>query len=204
MEEIMDNASQQPFDFNEKSSSVNDEGLIPEGTVAHVKISIIPGGEGPDGQLTQSKTSDVIMLCFMATILSGAYAHYNFWFNIMLDGGKRDINGYSQCGQIGRKQIRAILESARNIRPDDMSESALAARRITGWADLDGLTFWAVIGIEKDKKGMYPDKNRIKRILTPAWKAMAESRHRQPMPRPFSKRLPWSRNRHHPMTAHSP
>lgn len=158
------------FDFNATENDGNDNDLIPDGTIAPVRIEIAPGGTDPDGLLTTAQNSDVIMLCIVATVLSGAYAEHNFWVNIMLDGGKRDKEGRSICGNIGRQQIRAILESARNIRHDDMSETASAGRRITGWNDIDGLTFWAVIGVKTDKTGNYPDKNCLKRILTPGMK----------------------------------
>ena len=65
-------------------------------------------------------------------------------------------------------------ESARGIRPDDMGESAQAARRIDGWQDFCGLTFIAKLGVEKDKTGQYADKNRIHTVITPDMKEYSQ------------------------------
>ena len=52
-----------------------------------------------------------------------------------------------------RSVIRAALNSARNIRPQDNSPQAAAARRISGFHELDGLEFVARIDVEKDGRG---------------------------------------------------
>lgn len=153
------------FNASENDGAVND--LIPDNTIAQVRMEIQPGGVGPDGMLTRSQSSDVIMLRTEVTVTSGEYSGSSFRQDIMLDGGKRDKDGRSKCGIRGHRTIRAILESARNIHPGDTSEAAMAGRRINGWQDLNNLSFWAVIGIDKDKNGNYPDKNVLTRILTP-------------------------------------
>ena len=68
--------------------------------------------------------------------------------------------------------LRSILELARGIRPDDLSEQA-RAHRTAGLKDFDGLTFMARIGIEKGKPKKdgsgenFPDKNIIASVITP-------------------------------------
>ena len=68
---------------------------------------------------------------------------------------------------MGRAHIRAILESAKGINPKDMSEIAQKARTIESFADLNNLDVVIKIGIEHDKNGIYPDKNRVLAIITP-------------------------------------
>src|SRR6056297_662395 len=67
---------------------------------------------------------------------------------------------------MGRSFIRAALESARGIRPQDNSEAALKARQVSGLADLDGLEFVAQIDVEKADPGSeYGDKNKINTVI---------------------------------------
>ena len=54
---------------------------------------------------------------------------------------------------MGRTFIRAALNSSRNVRPQDNSAQATAARRIQGFHEIDGLEFVARIDIEKDGRG---------------------------------------------------
>ena len=54
---------------------------------------------------------------------------------------------------MGRTFVRAALNSARNIHPGDNSPQAQAARRISGFGDLEGLEFVARFDIEKDGRG---------------------------------------------------
>lgn len=67
---------------------------------------------------------------------------------------------------MGRSFIRAALESARGVRPSDASESAMKARQISGFGDLDGLEFTAFVDIQKAEEGSgYSDKNIIQNVL---------------------------------------
>ena len=58
-----------------------------------------------------------------------------------------------------------MLNSARGISDKDMSPEAQAARRISGFADLDGIEFVARIDIGTDASG--DDKNEIRSAVTP-------------------------------------
>jgi hypothetical protein len=70
-----------------------------------------------------------------------------------------------------RGKLRAILESARGIKPDDFSSQARAARNAK-LVDFDGIRFIGKIGIEKggvksDGNGNYPDRNVLQFVITP-------------------------------------
>jgi hypothetical protein len=58
-----------------------------------------------------------------------------------------------------------MLNSARGISDKEMSPEAQAARRISGFADLDGIEFIARIDIGTDASG--DDKNEIRSAVTP-------------------------------------
>jgi hypothetical protein len=66
---------------------------------------------------------------------------------------------------MGRSFIRAALNSARNVHPQDNSPQAAAARRIQGFHELDGLEFLARVDLEKDGKGQ--DRNVVKVAVEP-------------------------------------
>ena len=66
---------------------------------------------------------------------------------------------------MGRSLVRGMLNSARGISDKDDSPQAQAARRISGFADLDGLEFVARIDIGTDTNG--EDKNEIRAAVTP-------------------------------------
>lgn len=163
------------YDFNsaEKQSSMD---LIPVGSIVPLVMTIRPGGSGDGGWLKASNSSDAQMLDCEFTVAEGPYAKRKLWQYLVLSGGKQNEHGESIAGGITRSTLRAILESARDIKPDDHSDAAVNARRINGWQDFCGLTFVAKIGIEKDKTGQYQDKNRIQAVITPDMKNYGGSR----------------------------
>lgn len=158
------------FDFNTADRQQNGFDLIPANTIVPLVMEIRPGGAGEQGWLRPSQSSDAMLLDCEFTVESGPYARRKVWQMFTLSGGKLDEHGESIGGKISRASLRAILESARRIDPGDMSDTAMAGRRINGWQDFNGLTFWARIGVEKDKTGQYGDKNRIACVLTPDMK----------------------------------
>lgn len=159
-----------PYDFNDADRQQNGFDLIPANTIVPLVMNIRPGGAGEQGWLRPSQSSDAMMLDCEFTVESGPFARRKVWQMFTLSGGKLDEHGESIGGKISRQSLRAILESARKIDPEDMSDQAMAGRRINGWQDFNGLSFWARIGVEKDKTGQYGDKNRIACVLTPDMK----------------------------------
>jgi hypothetical protein len=98
------------------------------------------------------------------TVSSTPYARKKLWQNVGV-GGPTD--GHQKAAQISRALLRAALESARGIDPKDESDKARQARQASGWEDFNGLEFAIEVGIEKDKTGQYPDKNKIQKVITP-------------------------------------
>jgi hypothetical protein len=82
---------------------------------------------------------------------------------------------------MGRSLVRGILNSARGLSDKDNSPEAQNARRISGFADLDGIEFVARIDIGKDSNG--EDKNDIRQAVTRDHKdyATAMGGHAAPM-----------------------
>ena len=154
-----------PIDLNDAETQQYGE-LIPTGSICPVIMTIRPGGAGPEGWLTASKTSDAEYLNCELTVTEGPFAKRKLWSNMTWSGGKKNNKGQSMGGEITRSTLRAMLESARHIMPDDMSEKAMAARRVSSFGEFDGLEFVIKVGIEKGQGG-YSDKNKIMTVITP-------------------------------------
>jgi hypothetical protein len=137
-------------DFNGAEAQQNAFELIPGGTLVKVRITIRPGGVGPEGWVTQSRTSDAQYLNTEAVILEGPHTKRRIYTRIGLRG-KGAQGADDSYGNRGRSLIRGILESARGIASKDTSNRARAARTIRGYGDLNGIEFLARIGVEKDK-----------------------------------------------------
>jgi hypothetical protein len=109
------------------------------------------------------------MLSCEFVVVDGPYSRRKFWANLVLEG---TTAGHAQAAEISRGILRNILESARNIRPDDMSDQA-RARRMASLKDFDNIPFIARIGVEKGKPKNdgsgenYPDRNVLAGIITP-------------------------------------
>lgn len=158
-------------DFNDADAQQGFD-LLPHGTLAPVRMTIKPGGyDDPangwnEGYATESTQTGAVYLACEFVITSGPYAKRKLWSNVGLHSPKGPA-----WGQMGRSFIRAVLNSARNVLPQDNSPQATAARRIQGLMELDGIEFVARIEIEKDGKG--EDRNAIKIAIEPDHKEYA-------------------------------
>ena len=65
---------------------------------------------------------------------------------------------------MGRSFIRSVLNSARGLSDKDNSPEAQNARRISGFADLDGIEFVARVDVGTDTNG--DEKNDIRVAVT--------------------------------------
>ena len=152
------------FDFNDADRQFD---LIPDNTIVPLIMHIKPGGQGDGGWLRPSQNSDAMMLECECVVLEGPFAKRRIFQYMVVSGGSLNEKGESKAGNITRSNLRAILESARNIKPDDMSPEAAQKRCCPGgYADFNGICFVAKIGIEKGQNG-YNDKNKIKTVITP-------------------------------------
>jgi hypothetical protein len=153
-----------PFDYTDAPPPSFD--LIPDGTVATVSIHIRPGGVGEDGMLKRSASGECEMLDLELTVLDGAYKGRKFWHNLLLVG-TTDGQKKMAAGNLG--VLKAILDSALGLMPNDVSAEARTARTV-GVKAFEGMNFIAKIGEEKGgpKKdgGNYPDKNILAGAIT--------------------------------------
>lgn len=149
------------FDFNGAETQSSAFALIPANTLVKVRLSIRPGGAGPESWLTQSKSSEAMYLNTEAVILDGPYARRRLFTRIGIKGRAANERGEDVYANRGRSLIRGILESARGVRSDDTSDIARAARTIRTLGDLNGLEFVAKVGIDRDRKNPEDDGRNV-------------------------------------------
>jgi hypothetical protein len=167
-------------DFNTAGPQKNFD-VVPDGTIAVVRMAVRPGDAGPGGWLRRSNNGESEGLDCEFTVTDGEFAKRKFWSLFTLEGM---TEGHSQAAEISATKLRAILESARGIRPDDQSDAAKAARQTASYGDFDGLLFIARIGVEPPKNG-YKAKNVLDHVVTPdetAWHQVAQEPRPAPTP----------------------
>ena len=156
------------YDYTDAPEQRGNE-LIPADTVATVQLTIRLGGAGEGGLLKRSQDGGCEMLDCELVVVDGPHMKRKLWERMIISG---TTDGHAKAAEISRGKLRAILESARGIKPNDTSKEAREARTAE-FGDFDGLCFIARIGIEKgrprnDGTGeSYPDRNTIASVITP-------------------------------------
>ena len=164
-------------DYNDARQNPN---LIPKGTLAKLRLTIRPGGfddasQGWHGGYATRGTTGAVYLNCEFTVLEGPYAKRKIFTLIGLYSPKGP-----DWANMGRGLIRGMLNSARGISDKDIQPNAQAARRITSFADLDGIEFVGKIEIGTDTNG--EDKNEVRMALTPDHRDYAQIMGRVALP----------------------
>jgi hypothetical protein len=154
------------IDFNEAEQQTEFT-IIPVNTIAKARLTIKAGNDFSDSFLTRSKDGNSTYLDCEFVIMEGLIADRASEFVRRKIFDKIGISGSDVWVNMGKSRIRAIIESAKNVNPKDMSETAILARKIDSFGELEGLEPIIKIGIEHDRGGVYPDKNRVASIITP-------------------------------------
>jgi hypothetical protein len=167
------------LDFNDAPEQ-REDGPIPDGTIATVQLTIRHGGAGDHGLLKRSKDGACEMLDCEFVVIDGPHVKRKFWENMIIAG---TTDGHNKAAEISRGKLRAILESARGIKPNDTSAEARRARNAE-LIDFDGLCFIAKIGVETGRPkndgggNKYPDRNSLASVITrdkKAWKHVEQA-----------------------------
>ena len=147
--------------------------VIPAKTLAKVRMTLKPGGVDnvhlgwTGGYATRNLETGSAYLSAEFVILEGPFAKRKVWSLIGLHSEKGP-----DWANMGRAFVRAVLNSARGIHPQDQSPQAQQARCIHGFADLDGIEFVARIDVEKDQRSG-EDRNVIRTVIEPSHKEYA-------------------------------
>jgi hypothetical protein len=156
------------FDFNSASEQTSFD-LIPKGTLVRVRMTIRPGGFDDASQGWR---------------LRHPQRQHRFGLpelRVRRDGGVRppqdvvaDRSAQPQgsgVGQHGSHLRQGDPQLGAWVHPGDNSPAAQNSRRISGFADLDGIEFLGKVDWEKDQNGQ--DKSVIKAAITPDHKDYA-------------------------------
>ena len=151
--------------WNDYNDAVQNPNLIPKGTLVKVRLTIRPGGfddasQGWTGGYATRGNTGAVYLNGEFTVVEGPFAKRKIFTLIGLYSPKGP-----DWGNMGRGFVRGMLNSARGLSDKDVSPQAQAARRIAGFADLDGLEFVARIDHGTDTNG--EAKNEIRGAVTP-------------------------------------
>lgn len=168
-----------PINLNDAGEQREFGAVIPDGTFVWVVGNIrkgdytLPGMDAEDnGLFTKSRTSDVVYLDFEFTVQLGPFAKQKFWQNFTITGGQSDADGKSKGGDITKRALKAMVDSAQGIRSDDMSAEAQAKRTLASFCRMNGIPFACRLEVEPggpdNRGGDYPDKNRIAIVVTPS------------------------------------
>ncbi len=158
-------------DFNLTTSQLNPNttDIIPDGTLAKVRMIIKPGAHNDSAQgwtggyaTRNDETGSVYLVCEFI-ILEGQYARRKIWSLIGLHSNKGP-----QWGDIGKSFIKSILNSAYDFTDKDTSPEAQQARKIKDFGDLNGIEFVAKITTKKTPDGEL--RNEIRFAITPEHK----------------------------------
>jgi len=156
-----------PYDYSDAPPPQFE--MIPHGTPATFVLHIRAGNVGEDGMLTRSKDGGCEMLVSELTIADGPYKGRKLFERWILVG---TTDGHAKSADINRSTLKAILDSALGLKPDDLTPQARAARTVS-LKQFEGMSFIGRIGIEKgrprnDGSGEnWPDKNILAAVITP-------------------------------------
>jgi hypothetical protein len=155
-------------DFNDIAGSQDE--LIPAGTIVSVRMTVRSGGYGPEQMLTKSRGTGALYLNTMLFVTEGTYILRRIFHRFGVYSNEQGNDWVEK----GLRQLRAALESARNILPEDMSDAAKNARKVASYKEFDGLEFLIKVGIETPKNPQYNKANSVQCVITPDFKEYTE------------------------------
>jgi hypothetical protein len=149
---------------------------IPPG-VYQLRIEVRPGGAGNDGVLRRAKKNpQLLMLELQCEVLDeGEHKGRLIWDYVSVELDESDSlsplkvetrRKLETAVRFGRVRVRAIIDSALRLDPDDCGAEAEKARTLENWAQIDGLVFWAQVDEQPGGNG-YGPSNVIDFVVVP-------------------------------------
>lgn len=152
------------IDFNQAEQQTEMSSAIPEDSVVPFKMTIrAPKKQGSQHPLfnVSAKGNEYIDVEFEC--MSAAFGGKKVWQNFTLYGS-------DQATKISMRTLRAIVESARGIDPNDASPQATEGRKLADFADFNGMVFLAKVKCvveQSPRDGKWYINNEFKKIITP-------------------------------------
>ena len=148
---------------------------IPAGSKVLIELSLIrpkQQNDCPDPFLGESKNG-LRSLFIKCLVVAGTYDGHYFYDRIWAPGFLQKIalnEGQEKACARGGTMIRAFLEAANNISPDDASGRAQSCRVIDSFSELNGLRFPVCVGLNPEpveKNGVVYWNNVLYQVVTP-------------------------------------
>ena len=140
--------------------------VIPDKTAVKFKLSIKHGFYNDREKswlgnwATKSDKTGSIYLNAKLTVAEGEYKGRQVYKMIGLHSEKGPT-----WTEMGRTDMKAIMQSAHNIDPADTTPLSLQKLALKDFGELDGLEFAGVVSVTVDNKGN--DRNELNYIITP-------------------------------------
>ena len=171
-QEVTQEETNMPIDL---SNTETQRSPIPSG-VYRLRASLLAGTAGTDNLLKRAKNGVQLMLALECTVLDGDHRDRKIWDYITCELDEQDaitplpqdkLQKFQTSVRMGRIKLRAIVDSACKLDPNDKSEAAQAKRRsFDSYDAFDGIVFWAQVGQRPAANG-YRASNNIDFIVTP-------------------------------------
>jgi hypothetical protein len=136
--------------------------VIPAGTSVELVMRIKAGDMGPDNLCKRSSNGNCVGFNAEYTIRGGDYDRRKLFDYHLLEG---ETAGHELSVGFTKSLLVKIFDAVHGLDPNDKTPEAEARRLAARLIDFNGATFQAILKIEKDKKGVYPDKNTIGDVL---------------------------------------
>ena len=156
--------------MRDRNASVPGQGgtLVPPGSRVLLRLAVVyPSGDRLGGvcPLGVSDAPALESLDCTLTVQSPSFRGHTFTHRFGVRGATTP--GRHTSMDAARRQIRALIEAACRIRPDDASPRAIQARILHAWTDLDGLEFPAVVGVGRvaGRDGRVRLRNVLKAVI---------------------------------------
>ena len=156
--------------MRDRNASVPGQGgtLVPPGSRVLLRLVVVyPSGDRLGGvcPLGVSDAPALESLDCTLTVQSPSFRGHTFTHRFGVRGATTP--GQHTSMDAARRQIRALIEAACRIRPDDASPRAIQARILHAWTDLDGLEFPAVVGVGRvaGRDGRVRLRNVLKAVI---------------------------------------
>lgn len=153
------------LDFNTAEVQSTGKGPVPPDSCVILQMELRTPKSGKQGShplLCESdKGNEYLDVEFK--VARGSYEGKTIWQNFT-------VTGSEQASKISMRILRAIVESARQINPNDQSPQAAQGRTLSDWSDFQGMQFMAKVDAKAEKAynsdNVYVN-NHIKKIITP-------------------------------------
>jgi hypothetical protein len=171
-EELQTQETDMPLDLSNEPSQ---QGPLPAGAY-RLRAKLMTGTAGTDFLLRRAKNGISLMLALECTVVEGEHHGRKVWDYITCELDEQDVitplpqdklEKLQTSVRLGRIRLKALIDSACKLDPNDKSEAAQAKRRsFDSYTAFDGIVFWAQLE-ERPARNGYRAGNNIDFIITP-------------------------------------